>query len=115
MKYDDALKALWYSLKTGFTSLSKFWVTVKKSIPDVSYLDVKTFLARQEAQQITKQVQRPKEFSNIISNQFFFSTQMDVCVYDRYKIDNYKYILGVIDVFSRYAVCRALTNEYKLR
>ena len=31
-------------------------------------------------------------------------------IYDRFAYHNYKYVLGVIDVYSRYAVCRALTN-----
>ena len=31
-------------------------------------------------------------------------------IYDRHQIHNYKYIIGMIDVYSRYVVCRALTN-----
>ena len=31
-------------------------------------------------------------------------------IYDRFAYHNYKYVLGVIDVYSRDAVCRPLTN-----
>ena len=31
-------------------------------------------------------------------------------VYDRFAFHSYKYVLGVIDVYSRYVVCRPLTN-----
>ena len=31
-------------------------------------------------------------------------------VYDRFQLHQYKYVLGVIDVYSRYVSCRPLTN-----
>ena len=31
-------------------------------------------------------------------------------VYDRFQYHSYKYVIGVIDVYSRYDVCRPLTN-----
>jgi hypothetical protein len=37
--------------------------------------------------------------------------QMDLMVYDRHEYHNYKYILVVVDVKSRYAMARALTNR----
>ena len=65
---------------------------------------------KQEVFEITKRQTKPTEFSEISAGQPLYSVQMDVCVYNRYKIDNYQYILGVIDVYSRFVVCRALTN-----
>src|SRR5271157_4276679 len=38
------------------------------------------------------------------------STQLDIMIFDRYQIHSYKYVIGLIDVYSRYVVCRALTN-----
>ena len=31
-------------------------------------------------------------------------------IYDRYQIHNYKYVIGLIDVYSRFVIARALTN-----
>ena len=31
-------------------------------------------------------------------------------IYDRFQYHNYKYVIGVIDMYSRYAACIALTN-----
>lgn len=37
--------------------------------------------------------------------------QLDILVYDRYTFHGYKYILVVIDVYSRFAHCVAMTNR----
>ena len=68
------------------------------------------FLRNKKYLKSRKQQTKQTEFSEISAGQPLYSIQMDVCVYNRYKIDNYQYILGVIDVYSRYVVCRALTN-----
>ncbi len=37
--------------------------------------------------------------------------QMDIIVYNRYEYHKYKYILVVIDIYSRFAQARAMTNR----
>ena len=37
-------------------------------------------------------------------------THLDIMIYERFKIHNYKYIIGVIDIYSRRVACRAMTN-----
>ena len=37
--------------------------------------------------------------------------QMDILVYDRYELHKYKYILVVIDVYSRYVGAKSMTNR----
>jgi hypothetical protein len=34
-------------------------------------------------------------------------------VYDRYEYHNYKYIFVIVDIYSRYADARAMTNREK--
>ena len=77
---------------------------------NISYTDLKKILEQEELYEITKQVKKPKFFSIIVANHPLQSTQLDVMIYDRYQYHNYKYIIGVIDVYSRYVACRALTN-----
>jgi hypothetical protein len=36
---------------------------------------------------------------------------MDIIIYDRYEYHNYKYILVVVDIYSRYAQARAMINR----
>src|SRR5271157_5201789 len=104
------LKEIYYNPKEGFLSLNKLWKKVKEKDIPVSYNDVKKFLEQQKAYALTKQVKRPKHFSNIYASHPLQCVQMDIMVYDRYQYHSYKYVLGVIDVYSRYVVCRALTN-----
>ena len=37
-------------------------------------------------------------------------THLDIMIYERFKIHNYKYIIGIIDIYSRRVSCRAMTN-----
>ena len=71
---------------------------------------IEFFLEEQETYQINKPVKRHHEFSTIMAYFPLQCVQLDICVYDRYAINNYKYILGVIDDYSRYVICKALTN-----
>ena len=107
---EEKLSELYYNPRTGFQTKRKLYQTARANGIQVSEGDVQRFLEKQEVHQITKQVQKPKEFSTIYAPEPMSSVQTDVCIYDRYQIDGYKYILGVIDVYSRYAICRPLTN-----
>jgi hypothetical protein len=58
-----------------------------------------------------KPIRRTKKFNSIYANYPRQCYQMDIIVYDRYIYHNYKYILVVIDIYSRYATARAMTNR----
>ena len=107
---DERLKELYYNPKSGFLSLTKLWQRVKEEGIPASYNDVRKFLEQQKPHEIYKQVKRPEEFSNVYADHVLQSVQLDVMVYDRFQFHKYKYVIGVIDVYSRYAGCRALTN-----
>jgi hypothetical protein len=105
----EKLKSLYYDPKKGFLSLSKLWARVKEEDIQVSYNDVKKFL-EQHPYELTKQVKKPSEFSNVYADHVLQCVQIDIMIYDRFAYHNYKYVLGVIDVYSRYISCRAMTN-----
>ena len=107
----NQVKELFYDPEQGFVSLSKLWKKVKAQDIPVKYKDVKTFYESQSTNQINKQTKKPKVFRTILADGPRKNYQMDIIIYDRYEINKYKYILCVIDVYSRYAVSKAMTNR----
>ena len=107
---EEKAKQLYLNPKSGFLSLPKLWKKIKEANINISYNDLKKILEQQETYQLTKQVKKPKEFSNIIADHPLQCSQLDIMIYDRYQIHNYKYVIGLIDVYSRFVVARALTN-----
>jgi len=101
----------YYDPKTGFTSAEKLHKKLVKIDPTVTLKEIKSFIKKQFTAQVNKPIRRPKEFSNIVSPSVGNNFQIDIIVYDRYAYHNYKYILCCIDVYSRYATCRAMTNR----
>jgi hypothetical protein len=108
---NEKLKELYHNPKYGFQSLSKFYHSVKENGIKASFNDVKRFIESQNVYQTMKQVRKPKEFSNVYASKPLESVQIDIRIYDRYQFHGYKYILGVIDVYSRKLACRAMTNR----
>lgn len=108
---DDIIRQVYYDPKTGFTSLNKFYRTVKEKNPRITLQQVKSFLDKQETYQVNREDKKPKTFTSIYAPKPFYNFQIDIIIYDRFEIDNYKYILCVVDTYSRYAVCKALTNR----
>lgn len=60
--------------------------------------------------ELLKEYRRPKVFNTIVSPEPKNNYQLDVLVYNRYEWNKYKYILNVIDVYSRYVMSIPLTN-----
>ena len=107
-RYDE-LSKIYYDPKTGFNSFAKFWNKVKHlKIPQ---RDVKYWLEKQQTYQINKEVKRPKEYDTVYALNPGEIYQMDVIVYNKHRRGNYRYILTVIDVNSRYAAARAMTSQ----
>ena len=90
--------------------MTKLWQNVKYENLGLSYNDVRKFIEQQKTYQLNKQVRKPKEFSNVYATSPLQCVQLDIMIYDIFAYHNYKYVLVVIDVYSRYAVCRPLTN-----
>ena len=107
MSAEERLKELYYSPKTGFLSMNKLWQRVKEEGIPLSQGDVKRFLEQQKPYELTKQIRRPKEFSNVYADHNLQCVQLDIMVYDRFEFHHYKYVIGVIDIYSRRVACRS--------
>jgi IS30 family transposase len=75
--------------------------------------DIDDFYDKLEINQLTK-VQKKKVFNSVIAYYPGDCYQMDIIVYNKYEIHKYKYILVVIDVYSRYVQVKPLTNRENL-
>lgn len=107
----EEVKKMFYDPESGFNSLNKFWMKVKEKGINVKLKDVREWYNKQDTNQVNKQTKRPKQYLTILAPHIRYNYQMDIIVYDRYTINNYKYILCVVDVYSRYASTRAMTNR----
>ena len=107
----EILKKHYYDIRSGFSSLDKFYRKLIKLGINVSREDVDNFLKKQEAFQLSKKITKPRAFNSIFASEPWESTQLDIMIYDRYEFHKYKYILNFIDVHSRFVVSKALTNR----
>ena len=75
--------------------------------------EVQKFYQNQEIIQKTKRkpLKVDRVYNTIVASGYGADYQIDIIVYDRFEYHRYKYILCVIDVHSRYACCRAMTNR----
>ena len=110
MSYSQ-LDKLYNDPKIGFSSITKFYNKVNEKYPQVTRKEVENFLKNKVDVQLLKEIRRPKKYNTIVASAPMDSVQIDLLIYDRYEMNNYKYILVMIDVNSRYAGCRALTNR----
>jgi hypothetical protein len=115
-----SLSELYKDPKIGYTSVNRFYSNLKKSGYDYTLKDVKEFLNKNPTNQIHSEEKRvflPIETSNI-KQQY----QIDLLVLIKSKaktydvIDNIKktdlrYVLCLIDVYSRKADCRFIKNK----
>lgn len=108
---NNKIKNMYYDTKNGFISFEKFYKKVKSNGIKISKRDVKEFYDSQQLNQIMKPIKKQKKFSSYIAYRPNHIFQMDIMVYDRYEYNKYKYILVVIDVYSRYLQARPMTNR----
>src|ERR1700722_10953778 len=100
------IKSLYYDIEKGYKSAEK----LKKENPELHRKQLQEFIKNQHVDQVLKQYKKPKHFNSIVAYKNRDNYQMDVLVYNRYEFHKYRYILVVIDVHSRYAEARAMTN-----
>lgn len=105
------LQDYYYDPETGFVTAAKLYKTLRKDGIKVTQEQVKAFVEKQFTRQVTKALKKPTVYQTIISPATNNNYQIDLLIYDRYEYNNYKYILCCIDVYSRYAQCKALTNR----
>ena len=105
------LKNLQYSPNTQYTSIKTLYGAVKNN--GIPYNEVKTFIQQQEPSQLFKQQKHVKYYFPITAKFKYEILQMDLV--DMSDIastnENYKYLLVIIDVFSRFAFVFPLKNK----
>ena len=108
---NDQLKNIYYNPKTGLIDAYKLYKKARENNINTTLKHVQDFLNNQHVHQISKQNYRPKYFSSIVADKIRDEYQIDIMIYDRYEWHNYKYIICVIDIYSRYCCSRAMTNR----
>ena len=105
------LKGHWKS--SGYLKLDKFYLYLKDKDIKITKKVLIEFLNKQKSIQITKVVNKPKIFNSIVAGSPRVNYQMDIMIYNRKEFNGYGAILGVIDVYSRYAMCLPLKTRKK--
>jgi len=108
---EQQIEKAFYDPKFGLTGLDKFYKKLKLINNNVDYKTVKKFYQDQEVNQLTTVLKRPKVYNTVTANYAGYIYEIDIIIYDRYELHKYKYILVCIDVYSRFAVARAMTNR----
>ena len=106
-KYDELLERIYTDVDdpASFSSVDKLYKRARKDAPNISINDVRTFLRKQ----VTYTLHRPyrKRFvrNKTIANDIDYQWQADLAdlAHLAKANDNSRYLLTVIDVFSRYA------------
>ena len=110
---EDIIKKYFYDVKLGYTSADKIHKKLLEDGHDISMSNVQKFYKNQEVNQKTlrKPLKSDRVYNSVVASQYGANYQIDIIVYDRFEFQKYKYILCIIDVYSRYACCRAMTNR----
>ena len=110
MPKQDTLRELYYDKSAGLTSFDKLWRKIKKKGLDFTQKEVKAFLGRQKAAQVTKEFKKPKKFTTIRAPEPGTNLQMDL-MFVTPKIKGKTGFLNVVDVHSRRAFSEPINNK----
>jgi hypothetical protein len=108
---DDILQQTYYNPTTGFQSAPKLYEKLKHDHPKLTLKYTKEWIAKQYVDQITRQRRKPISYSKILSYGPGDIYQIDLMIYNRFAWQHYKYILVIVDVYSRLCYAIALTNR----
>ena len=112
---EQTLRELYYNPVMGYSSAQKLFEKAKEEGLDVSLIQVRNWLKAQET--YTRFKTAPKKFTRrqTFSPSMGDQLQMDLVEMIKYEEENdhYRYILTVIDVFSRYVFALPLRRKHK--
>jgi len=97
---EQALRDIYYDPKQGYLGITKLYEKARKTIPNVTLKEVIKFHNSQTTNQLNKEP-KPKHFDTIVAFHPMECVQMDLMIYDRFMYKGFKYILVLIDVYSR--------------
>ena len=104
---------LYYNPKTGYKSAVKMYKTAKEKGINVSLKQVENFIWNQPTAQLNKQKNRKVSYNHIVANHVNDVWQADLLDVQKWKRFNhgYRWILNVIDVYSRFAFAVPLKTK----
>ena len=97
---EQALRDIYYNPKQGYLGITKLYEKARKTIPNVTLKEVIKFHNSQATNQLNKEP-KPQHFDTIVAFHPMECVQMDLMIYDRFMYKGFKYILVLIDVYSR--------------
>lgn len=108
---DTMITDLYNDPRIGFGSVDKYYKKLKSIDPTVKLATVKKVIGEHETYQQFQPNNKANLYGSVVADYPGDMYEMDIIVYDRFEITQYKYILVVIDVYSRYMQCRPMTNR----
>lgn len=113
MAIEDDLRRLYYDPEVGYTSATRLLQVAKSRGIDVKLKQVRAFLAKQQVAQIHQTTHREREYLHIVSPNLDERWQADLIEFPKLSKDNngHRYILTIVDVYSRYAWCIPLKDK----
>ena len=108
---EEFLRKIYYDPSTGFLLAQKLYQKLRDNRIKISLQEVRDFVNKQLSNQLTKQFKKPKFFNTINASKPRKNYQLDLMIYDRFEFNRFRYILCVIDVYSRFVQAAALTNR----
>lgn len=112
---DALISRVYYSPATGFQGAQRVLGHIRRLHPtsNVNLKQVSDFISRQEVAQIHRQVPKQKVFRHILAQLLDEHWQADLIDLPRLEKSNngYRYILVVIDIFSRFLWTIPLKNK----
>lgn len=115
LNYEQILKKIYYDPKhpAGFGSLQQLYKELKKLGYKTTLKNIKKWLSTQETHTLHKRIVKNFQRRKTISKGIDFQWQADLIIMDPIKKENrnFKYILTIIDVFSRFAWAIPLKNK----
>ena len=100
-KDTSALREIYYDKRIGLGGFSAIWEAAKERKLGFTQKEVKAFMARQKASQVTKDFKKPKKFTTIRAPKAGTNLQIDQMFFDKPKIKGTAGVLNVVDVHSR--------------
>ena len=104
------IKELFKNPKYALLSKDKLKKKLEKENKAVNNKEFEDYFNKLEINQLTK-IQKKKTFNSVIANYPGDCYQIDIIVYNKYEIHKYKYILVIIDVYSRFVQVKPLTSR----
>lgn len=111
MNIDEYLTTLYFKKENINKSEKELYELIKQDGKKITHNQIKEFLKKQEINQVYEMDKKPEKFTSIVAEKIRSEYQMDIMIYDRYEFNKYKYILVVVDIYSRYANIKGMTNR----